>query len=590
MAEFQKVMEAGNLPSAPATLNTNTGSLATDLTAAAGFGLQLLDRYNQGKAQSEAAQAQMQTKDALSRGEALAKRNAATLMQLEGTQLSLKRREFETQALNKLSGAELEGYLSGAEKFGMGSYLKDAIDSRRKQVDAELDYRRITTEQGKESVAAMAVGADEKSMRLYESFMADGLTEDEYYMIGAANAGREDAARRISAENAAQASTLGLQKTQAELAINEQTNNFMLDKKNTLNVAGLMVTKAFNSGDAEMAIAATNEYKRQLTVAKTEFTNFLQTLPPESMKYMDMQKQIKTFNDTVSQMETIIDNADPTKANERMITLAMQGTLAGWLVEGTAPQQYTAMSLFMGVSPDSDLAQLAVRSQVAGSGAISNPFAEIANNMSKISSGKMDVTDPKFGSTLTLINESKADTVEKVPAVAETLLQDKLPAPNEVNTIIQLRDKFIQDNASIEAFKNYMIQNGDDPWDVLRTHDMRVMRDRVWPDLREFGFKEGSVQFKLENGRVRFDFTPTERDNPDLLQRTRNARQPGALIVQDRDARRRLNKVATLIERMSKSASVMGDIPEQDARQVYIASLNRFLNPTEGQGVLREQN
>lgn len=575
MAEFQKVMEGPGQLQAPIPMQTNTGSLATDLTAAAGFGLQLLDRLNQKKSQNKQAEAQAQAQQALARGEAMAKRNATTLLQLEGTQLSLKRRQFETEALNRLSGIELEGYMAGAEKFGMGSYLKDTIDSRRKEVDAEIKYRQQMVQNGSEVVMSMASGADPQAEKLYGELLNTNLTEDDLFMIAQSEAGIKATAARVSATSAAEQARLGLEKTQAEIAVNEKVNEFMLNKTNRLSIAGNLLTSAMGSGNQSNIIAAGNEYKRQVAGAKTEFDAMLRTLPPESTKYLDLQKQIKTFNDATNQMNTVIDNADPVKANERMVSLALQGTLSGWLVQGTEFQKETAMSLFMGVPVNSQSAQLAVRDQIKDSSANSNPFSEMANNLSAISSGALKTTDPKFSSTLSLLNSSMADLDKKVPALANISIQgayEKLPSPSDLRYVLKMRNEVAQDPKLIQDFKQYIQDQGESAFDVMRLENAKIIKDRIAPDLKRFGFEQGSVRFFVENGRVKHEFNTRLPDS--------SVTDPTTGIVTSipqrgqTESRRRLNEAARVIEDLAKTATAIGEAPLEDNMIMMVETLN----------------
>jgi len=561
MVDFVRTLGTPSTNVQAPTLQTNTGSLGTDILAGAQFLL--------GVAQTRSKQEALAAQSAeIQAGSKLAQKHLGTLNQLTGAKQSLKARSLQQQAISELSPAAFASYAEALKstgfKFQVAEEQEAALDLQAQEQKLQSDL----IQEGQEIVLASATDASPEMQELYKKYGVDGWTAEEYTELAMIQRGKGAIAQRNAQELANQRAAIGIEQTTTATETQTLINEKLFDIRNSIQIPMALTDKTVASRDASEVALAVDEVKRQVIRKNSEFNKFLTNLTPAQRASVDINQVTSQFNAITQQVTGLMDSIDPVKTNEKMLKLTTQNVLSGLLTTGRMEDQVTALSIVLGVPVDPAIAGQAVKGLQADISGNNPPSLQILNNVVGVQQGTIN---PEDSATPALINKSNSKNVtDKSQSAAQYTISGTTQAlhnPEIFNNVLGIQEQVSASPEAVEFFRQELQNQGLDVRDTLLKQHGNYMEFTLWPSLVQSGVREGLVDIEVTGSGIKGAVQMGEITQQNL--------EVGSLAASatQRTNQRAITQAMGIVNRMAKTSAALIGVPESDMYEAYAASI-----------------
>lgn len=577
MPDFQKTLKSPEVQINSPQLQTNTGSVATDILAAGQFLLNTKNAVDAANAKRESIALQNQNAMDFNAGAVQAQRDLGKLSQIAaGPKQSMRKRQLQTEAINNLSPTALQGYLEVLKGSGIRLAVAEEQEAVQDAQAAQIKEFQNLVQEGRELVLASAADSSPEMQNLYKKYGEDGFSSDELAEISMINRGKRQIAQRRSAEISAQEAAFGLQRSQAKQGLDARVNEFMIEQRLKLDGPVNILTQAITSNNQGEVTVARDEIKRQVLQSRNQLNKFLSNLSETEKAVGNITEITSRFNALSEQMITLAEKVDPVQSNAEIIKAGMQSTMTGWLSEGTPAQKAVAFSVLNGFQPDPSQVQLSVREAVAGGNIPA--YTQLSNKIAQVAGGNID---PNDSSVLNITQRSTAPATDKAPVAAQYVLKDPaafpVHKPEVFRPLLALQKQIADDSEATREFVSMLEEDGTDVYTAMRDQHTSVIAKSIYPSLRTFGINEGMVRFVSTGNGLSFEFETANES----AQRIGNPTV--AFQATDLQARKALNKTSQLINTMAETSAKITGRPKSELLTVYAETLNLIMGTSQVQ-------
>ena len=330
--EFTKQLSSPNVVDAP-RLQTNTGSTASDVVSALGFGLQVYNQLEGNKQKQQQLLAQDKSEKESMVGVNFANTLLAEVSQkssMQARRLIRTKREAEFLENNRNNPLAVESYFKTMKGRNQETALEEAQKARIKAEEREAKYKEELTQEGLSYVTGMQ-GTPEYQ-ELIEKY-GDAIPKELYEQVAITRRGKN----QILADKQARISYATAERVEGETVARNEIMAIAETKLSELTL-DLKVGSTLTSYTAtpEDKLKASAELNRTIQVKREEMDKWLSSLTPEQKRLLDTQSIRDDFEKKVENLAPFTNPDQVVKLSDQKVKQLNQAFLADQLVEGTA--------------------------------------------------------------------------------------------------------------------------------------------------------------------------------------------------------------------------------------------------------------